>query len=615
MIFSLAIAVLPGLFLPADPAAAQLRPPGRGELLNAIQTIPHSRLRERAGPRILRYSARSSRQSVKDALRVLLDSERRNRARYMTAKKRIAGIEIDGLSADWQIPEFIHEDALNDAAALADGQPAGAAEESDDLKRWGLAAGKQYYYAFFEPAAMPEAGASYHYRINLFDDNWQMIYAIVWTSSGNAIQEWDGEGNFIRFLPADETVFARNQVFEARLPRGLLPRLSYVAGLQGVVWHDFKNLLDTSLALPGTVGLAERFRNFSFEILARYAVRGALSIDNPLPAALAITEGYLYRRAEPALRPKIINDGLDFLAEAQTSQGYSFPGQEKLAELDLEAILAWTNRLVIYGGYGSVDYYVARGRRFDEESYNFLALQPGALQQARELIESRGLLDESDLTATVQNIGLWLWSKIKYRRVNFSDIEEFYNAYPDDPLVQQIYQESLYEMEHHLTDITTVNGAAVNKGEIFSPTFQIPYLAENDIFYGNCVDVAAIAIAMYKALGIAAFPVAYGSVEEGAYDEYHTIAFYYSSPRERWLNFEWGAIPTPLLPDPLILAEINRPQIGTYWEFGDRDLGLVTRTLASRAAPQVHANSDWSNYYSQGYSAAQVREIILEAVS
>jgi hypothetical protein len=457
----------------------------------------------------------------------------------------------------------------------------------------------------------PLSEKKYHYRINFFNDKLELVYAVVWTSEGNAVQKWNGQGEFVRLLPSKKMQFAKGQVFETRIPRRLLPGLLYANGIQAVVWHEFKNRVDSHTVLPGALSLKDSYRNTSLELLAQYAERGALETNDPLPVALALTDGYLYKRADNSLKEEIVRDGVAILNEAKTSQNYSFPGQERLTDLDLEALLFWANRMVIYGGYGDLDYYMASMGRFNQAAYHFLAVQPETLRQARELIIQLGLLDQDDLEATVKNIQQWLWSTNKYRRYSFSAIEEMYHNNPDNPDIRQIYEESLYELQHNLTNVTEVNGVPINKGTIFSPSFQIPYVAQNGLFYGNCVDVAAMAITIFKSIGIPAFSVTYGSVSNGIYNEYHTIAYYYSSLHRQWLNLEVGTDSSALLSDDLILAQVNRPQIGANWSPIEYDLGPVKSTLSSRITPQLFSNQDWNLRYQQGYSHAEIRGLVL----
>lgn len=597
--------------LQVETVNAQFKPTTQRELRRAILTIPNRRLRRRAQPIILRYALQSTKPALQDGLRVLLKTERHLQAKYRKLKKQISRIVIDGSARDWKNLDLLHTDLLNDSTEIDTDETAGVAQASDDLKRWGLIVDEKFIYGFFEPVVSPRSGEEYHYRINLFNDKWEILYAIVWTSSSNVIQEWDGQGNFVRYLSLSGVSFAKGQVFEARLPRRLLPGLLFANGIQAVVWHEFKNRVDSHTVLPGALSLKDSYRNTSVELLAQYAKRGALEINDPLPVALALTDGYLYKRADISLKEEIVTDGVGILNEAKTSQNYSFPGQEKLTDLSLEALLFWANRMVIYGGYGDLDYYMTSMGRFNQAAYHFLAVQPETLRQARELIIQLGLLDQDDLEATVKNIQQWLWSINKYRRYYFSAIEEMYRNNPDNPSIRQIYEESLYELQHNLTDVTEVNGVPINKGTIFSPSFQIPYAAQNGLFYGNCVDVAAMAITIYKSLGITAFPIAYGSVNNGIYNEYHTIAYYYSSLHRQWLNFEVGTDSSALLSDDLILTQINRPQIGAYWSLIEYDLGPVKSTLSSRITPQLFSNQDWNLRYQQGYSHAEVRELVL----
>ncbi|NLF25604.1 MAG: hypothetical protein GX589_08130, partial [Deltaproteobacteria bacterium] len=450
--------------------------------------------------------------------------------------------------------------------------------------------------------------------MNLFDENGNMIYAVVWSSFGNVIQEWDGAtGKFLRHLPLRGSVFRKGRVFEARVPVRLLRRLPYQFNVQSVSWHNFKNLYDVNHNNVAGMSESEKYKETAIELLLRYGEEVDIPANNPFFVAQALSDAFIYKVAEVSLRPTIVKDGLAMINYAGSLGQSPFAGQAPLSEMSLEALLAWSNRSMIYGDYYAIDYYPARKKRFNREAYEFMILQPRTLHACRELLQSEGVIDTRSVASTADDMNNWLWSRNKYRRSNLADIEEMYMADPDNPWIKEVYEESLYEKNHGLTNITEVNGVQINKGTVYSPTFQIDYLRKHGLFYGNCVDVVAIESACLTAIGIPGIHVYYGlfSPERGKYTGYHSIWMYYSSLRDKWVNFEksdteideGGDFSNSGL---TVVWHISRPQIGSFWEsrwmnFSGKPLYFTPRNVYGSMT-----ESKWWKIYAGGYANGEI---------
>ncbi|NMC61802.1 MAG: hypothetical protein GYA55_01400 [SAR324 cluster bacterium] len=584
------------------------------ELVFAMQSLDGIRTSAETRTKVIEYARTSNSATATRALSLLLKKEREQRNNLRWARSVIRSLRIDGRKKDWLRTGLIKEDTLNDPAAIDKEKSSSIPSPTDDLKSHAFIMDDDNAYMMVEPSAMPKKGQSYHYRINLLNSDWNIIYAIVWTDTGSGIQEWNGKGNFLKFISLPRSSVRRGKVFEAKVPTRMLKRLPYEFGLQSVAWQSFKNLYDVNLDSI-TQPVTELYKSTSLELFLRYADRIDLPSNDPFAAAQAITDAYIYKRATKTLKSQVIQDGIKMIEYGRKLGESIFKGQESLARMDLEQILSWSNRAIVYGDYYGIDYYVAAHRRMNEKSYQFMVLKPETLYACKRIVENNNLLDPSSLVNSASNINHWLWDRIKYRRHNLSDIEKMLADDPDNPWLRQIFEESLYEKEHNLVNVAIVNGVEINKGNIFSSSFQIDYLLQNGMFYGNCVDVVAMEAACLKAYGIPGIHVYYGllSQEEKEFKGYHSIWMYYGSQRDRWINFEkneseLGNVAIDLSLNPLtVVWHLDKPQIGAYWRSYQVPFLGIIEYVTPRTVYASMSEGEWSSIYTQGLSNEAVK--------
>ncbi len=316
---------------------------------------------------------------------------------------------------------------------------------------------KNNIYTMIEPFGLPSSGESFHYRLNILNSDYTLLYALVWTECGNVIQLWE-DGVFINNIDMGESIFAEGNVYEAVVPVSILIELPEFFYVEPAVWHDHKNSWDDIWTGNQETSIEQEYNHYSLEILCSYAEEITLSDYGLLPIALALSEGYIYKMVQPELKQRVINDGIEMIRQADKSLSYSFGRQEQIKDLDLAALLVWANRSTMYGGYNSLGYnfYSADGK-LNVDAYEFMVLQPELLDKCRILIEQNNLLDTNSLENTIYNIETWLINIQKYRRVNFDDIVELYEAYPDNPYFENMYEESLWELNNNKTIIASIN--------------------------------------------------------------------------------------------------------------------------------------------------------------
>ncbi|SLM31928.1 hypothetical protein MTBBW1_50051 [Desulfamplus magnetovallimortis] len=582
---------------------------------------------------ITNYVSESNSKIVTQALYHIMEYE--NSELLAENQNRVSNIIIDGEIFDWANVENIHEDHENDITAIDSSLPIGAYLKSDDLKKDGVIHGNSFIYCMLEPFEMPQNEDEYHYRINILTSDNKLVYAFVWTNYGNFIQEWDTQnGTFIRNIDEERAEFAKKTAFEAKIPTDKLNNMPEYYHTQAVVWHEYKNSLDSNYIWSLDTSIENRYGyRYSLDVFCQYAEKIDLTPNDPFPIIQAITEGYIYKLAENEIRPTVIDDGLEMIKQSAKSMEYCFSGQIPLTETSIEALLLWADRSIMFGGYRGTNLDLLKSGRLNKDAYDFLILKPSVLDISRAIIQNNGLMESEDLANTMLNIENFLWQKNKYRRYYIEDILALYESNPEYWAV--VYEESLQELETGDINITTVNGTNINKGAIFSASFQVDYLNDYGIFYGNCVDVTAVATAFHKAIGIPSTFFTYGAVSGGYFKEIHSFPIYYSSQDDMWFNYEKGgnglygySSENPEESEHYnVFFTINRPQIGSDWkmfykesdingndiEDGDTDNGDMI-IISTRSYPIKMTESEWTSI-NKGYQMNELKKYIFCPVS
>ena len=485
------------------------------------------------------YVAQSSSSTVSRGMELLLRPSLRTLAsRVRQAAERI---KIDGSDRDWKPSSLIISDDSTNAQPIDDQKAMGNFAPSDDLKSFGCLTDAKYLYCTFKPAGLPKRGSPFHYRINLLSPDAKLIYAIVWSSWGNVIQEWDRNTNsFVRNLSTRKVLFSRRKVFEARVPLRLLPKLPPLARLEAATWHEHKNLYDSyysrePLLTPST------YRNYALELLAHYGAAGALRPNDPFPLSQALVDAFPYSIADAPTKAEIIADGLRMLDQVAPSTAYSFDRQKKLQELDFDELLTWSDRSLMYGSddmrWKFRNSLSANDGQMNLDIYHFVFMQPETLATARELLARHNLLVAGDLTLTARTIEAWLQTIWKYR----SDGGVIEDACVHNPgywcEVLAAYQD---EIANNQTIITWIGSDPVYKWRTMSSAFFMNYLNDTGFYYGNCGDTTVIGLAFGKALGLPVIHIHYDTIVNGTQAPVHSFPAYFSSATNRYLPFSPG---------------------------------------------------------------------------
>lgn len=604
------------LFLPLKSSAdEQLFIKIKDEIKNLRDYTP----KQAAIDKIEKYITQSKSNDAINGINMLLEKWLDNKREKL--QKKINEIKIDGESEDWSKNELTIPDEEYDYAAYDPNQGSDTPPFSDDIKSYGFIMDDEYIKVMIEPQQSLAKDEKYYFAVDILNDKESRIYSIIWSDSRNYIclaNELDRAKD--TKIDCPEAIFAKKHVFEAQIPRKKLLKLpkSFSAG---AVMIDYqRNYIDECFKDTGECSINDKCLKYSLELFCRYAEKADITPDNLIPLAMALTDGYIYKAAEPDLRERIVNDGIKMIKEAERTKNYSFSGQKNINELGLDAALAWSNRAIIYGGYSWIGYYIARGGIFNNAAYEFMILQPDDLEKCREIIKNNKLIEKKDLQASIKNIETWLESKQKYRRENLMDISNMYDKCPNDEYCKKIFEEGSADVNENKTIITAVNGIEINKGKNMSPSFQINYLIKNGFYYGHCVDTTTLAMAFHKALGIPSIHVQYGCLGDSCYNEVHSFPVYYSSEDEKWYNYKRGGNPIQIWAksDPAdeckVLEIFNLPQIGSFWE--NKTIKITNRNIGitSRNKYFIHTEDEWKKINKTGYTKAEIINLINEQI-
>lgn len=589
-------------------AQAQVTGINESALKKALKSVT-PRPSAKVQSKILNYIKSSTNPDVARGFNLLL--EKNLDAKMAKAKKIISGIKIDGNISDWESTGLIQSDAEGDFVAIDDSQGFWG-KPVDDIKEYAFIMDNKNAYAMVKPFQMPASGQRYHFRINIYDGDavktlGNKVYSIIWTSEGNFLQKFDIQtGEFMGNFPISDAVFAKKDVFEVKMPVSVLENLPYQFVASAVIWHDFDNVYD-ELYTPVEQPISEKYKKMALPLFIKYANKIDLPANDLTAISQALTEAYIYKRAENGLKPQVIKDGLAMIKYARNVQKF-FTNQKALGEMGLDEMLTWSNRAIVYGGLGNMQYSTSKNKKFNKVAYNFMFLRPETLDKAMTLMTKNNFLKPDDLTLSLKSLQKWLVDEQKYRRENFSDIEAIHTAFKGQANWETVYQESLEEKNNNQTDITTINGIAINKGQNFSPSFQVDYLLAHNYYYGNCVDAAAVALSVYKALGLPSVSFKYGTSANGYWKEIHEFPVYYSSAANKWLQSEPYENGVWSWADPGKPYEIGffiiRPQIGSYWGINNFTENGAQIWSNVREYAQFITESAWKDINNNGYPAA-----------
>lgn len=568
----------------------------------------HPKLTKKQEAKIKRYLSQNTSSTIKKGLKLLL--EKKLDKKLIKAKNIISNFKIDGKISDWKHTGLIKKDDKNDTLPIDKKKDEPKTKGIDDLKSYGFIMDENYIYTMVKPYKMPAKNETYHYQMNLVNQKGHIIYVIFWTSQGNYIQEWNpATGKYVKDHYLPDSIFAKKNIFEAKIPIAKLINLPYFFAAEGIVWHEHRNKYDYSWQTPFEQPIEELYKKASADLFFEYTKKIKLKINDPFPVVQALTDGFVYKFANNNIKQRVINDGIKMIRYAKNIS-YAFPEQITLSKNNLEALLAWANRSFSYGIYSN--YYLADNKKLNKAVYNFMFMDPNSLKIANSLIKNNNFYDSTNLDNTIYQIETWITDQEKYRaQIKRLKHQQKYNSY-----LRPIYLENLYEQKHHQRVITKINGFKIKKDFIYSPTFQIKYLQKHNFFYGNCGDVAIVAEVFYKALGIPVFSLSYNAIAKDFFYSIHTFPVYYSSQDDKWFNYTRNGNPVYDWAKPKnnapyqIFYTVNHPQIGSYWEDNYQEIKNNNIWSTTNRPYKIISENSWQEINEQGYPMSSFKKMI-----
>jgi hypothetical protein len=594
--------------------------PTEQEFQSALSNIPNYKPTAEVKARVETYFRESTTPTMMRGLNLLLEKDLD--AKLAVAKKQIASLRMDGKIDDWVAAGLTMSDDLYDNFEINKDIPLVTHLGVDDIVSYGFVADANYLYGYIEPREMPKAREKYNYRLNLnsLKTRW-MQYALVSSSAGNYIEEYNVDTQkFVRNVSKTGATFIKKNIFEFKIPVKNLKKLPKTFQVSAIAWHSWKNSKDEATGpTEFTQSINEQYRKAALEVLCRYAETTELIPDDPLFLAQALTDAFWYKLADKDTKEKLIVDSLALIDRLHYAEKkYSFAGQKKFEDLDWSALLALTNRAVMHGSYVDWNFYLDNTGSMSREAYDFMLVRPETIDTAERILADNQFVDVKNLPETIKKIETFLNSKEKYRRFNFADIEILKNTYSGDKYWEDVYNESLADIENNDLNITVVNGFDINKGNNFSASFQTQYLADNGYFFGNCGDVTAIAISFYRALGVPAIPLSYYSLADNFIYGVHTFPVYYSGLENKWFNYTrdgnpiWPFAKVDSITDYNVLYNFEGPQIGSAWRYFKRDFLNNPVSVNSRKSLAVVSEAEWKELNISGYPMSDLEELIFE---
>ncbi len=578
----------------------------------AISSLHALTLSQAVQQNISDYVSLSTNPIVHEGLERLLEKDRQ--AEFKRLKHAAKRIKIDGRAKDWSTRTFAVGDRWNEWYPIKAGRKIRKKRAAFDTTLYGFASDGRYLYVMSKPRVMPR-NQKYYFAINLMSSASRPFYSIAWADNASYVNVFnEADGSWKKSFVPRGMKSAKGRVFEARVPLRALKKLPGYYHPTSVAWDEAYNAYNYITAFTPQSSLPEKFRNYALELFARYAERRSFTPDNPLPIAQALADAYIYRMSEDRVRDTVVSDGILMLEEAEKTESYSFPDQQKLSKLGLNQIISWSNRASLYGIENNTWRFrkilSRNGGKFSEAIYKFLFLDPAVFNDARALISRHDLIVPGDLPAT-----LWKIEETFANNQHYRASLDFLRALAEllgTEYWRKMYEEARYEEENNLHIITEVDGVPVYRGLNWSAGFQVRYFNENGTHYGNCGDVTAMSLAVAKALGIPALHIHYDVIDDYFYREIHSFPAYYSSAENRYMGFrtgynmvwDWTKSGREGLK---VLYRYELPVYEWFSQFYDKPLPGTKVWSASNFKFALVSLEEWESFNSGGFSTASVR--------
>lgn len=428
-------------------------------------------------------------------------------------------LRIDGGDEDWQkVPRAV-ADKEGNVDVHTRGKPSDDVPKGMDLAEVSYLYTDRDLFLRFKTYGPPAKG-DVTYWFQIFAANGDPLYSVVVGAEGRWLHRYD-KGKIVRTSnpTEDACAVAIKDIVEVRIACTEMPGLPDTFDVIPASYSGKSNRANYAPRFSAKSAriLAETTPAY---LLARYGEQVDLQAAGLLPLAMAITESFIFENVEPSLRETVVADGLAMIEAGEHLRA-------PLKDLPLEALLAWSNRSLTWGGLSGL--YLDQRGKISREAYDFMCVNPKLLPEVRTHLQSLGIGKQRQIRAVAQAIDQWATSKNRYRW-KLEVLKDWSQSLGGN--WKNIYQDAARDIQAGRDKICTVNGTQIYFHTIMSPNLDWRLYRKNNFYYGACGDVAVMEMLALKSLGIPdiCFFWRFGAADA----QIHTFAGYYDRDVAVW---------------------------------------------------------------------------------
>lgn len=518
----------------------------------------------------------------------------------MATKKAAKAFKIDGADADWAAVAAIVKDARDNVEVHDKHKSAAIASPGMDLAEISCVCTDRDLFIRFKTYAKPQIEDTY-YSLQLYADG--VLTCSVDLTRGQAYVQHYKNDKFVKSdaIPKGKFEISIKDVVEARVARSALPQLPPVFTALGYSFNAKQNRVNYTEIFKIKPAECVAATTPAY-LLARYAEKFDLMRAGMVPLALCLTESVIFENADPALRDRIIDDGLAMIAASRATP-------ERLSDLPLEAVLAWSNRMTLWGSLAGLN--LDKRGRISAEAYHFMCLDPRILPEVRQHLHEAGIGKQRTPREVAEAIDKWAESKNRYRW-KVEVLKEWARTQTPKDYWARIYKEACDDVKAGRDKICTVNGSQIDFTMVMSPNWNWSLYKRNGFYFGPCGDVAVMSMLGCKSLGIPDTCFAWHFGKEDA--DVHTFAGYYDRNAKAWRSRQRPPEYMKVNGGPVLLWSMP-PLTDRLPSFAKRDFGAGLELYISERNPFLKMSlQEMRTRLSDGIAPAEFAELLYAQV-
>jgi hypothetical protein len=515
-------------------------------------------------------------------------------------QKTAENIRIDGTDEDWAGVPVAVEDPRDNVIVIDKDKPADPAAAGMDLAEISYVCTDNDLYLRFKAYAKPQQDDTY-YSLQIYRDG-EAIASVALNATQAFVQVFnEGKVQKSEAVPREKFEVAIKDVVEARIARSVFPRLPSVFNASGASFNTKQNRANYTKQFKVRPVVSAAATTPAY-LLARYAEKADLARAGLVPLALCLTESVIYANVEEAVRERVIDDGLAMLAASR-----------EVAELPdglpFEAVLAWSNRALTWGGL--MGQYLDRRGLITAEAYEFMCLDPRILKEVRRHLLQAGIGKQRKPPEVADAVDKWALSKNRYRW-KLDVLEEWARTQPRKEYWTRIFKEASEDVKAGRDKVCTVNGKQIDFTVVMSPNLDWSLYQKNGYYFGPCGDVAVMSMLAYKSLGMPDTCFFWRFGKEDA--QVHTFAGYYDRTAKVWRSPE-SPPESMKVKGTSVLVWSLPPLTDTLPTYTMTDLGGGAETAVSERSPVLRMSlQEMRKKLSEGFAPSEFSKLVYAQV-